>query len=404
MRDGVSRERHVTRPAIAIVGAGLSGLVCARILQVNGIPATVYESDASAAARQQGGSLDIHTNTGQVALKRAGLCDAFLARTHIGGEAIRVLDKTAKVLIDQAEPEGGNGRPEIDRKVLRQLLIDSLGPDTIMWGSKLVAARPAGSGHELEFADGATVRADLVIGADGAWSKVRSLLTTVKPVYVGITVVEFRLSDAATKHPAALAITGPGSLFALSDNKYIGGHGGDEIALGAGLRVAENWVTTSGIDWNDPRAARAALLREFPDWAPALTNLIRGSDDTIWPRPIYALPTGHRWDRVPGVTLIGDAAHLLSPFAGEGANLALIDGADLARAIIDNDDLEAALRAYEKKMFPRGAKSAAASQKSLETMFVEGPPRKLVAFFRSMMVLSWFISPLARLFGGRAAS
>ena len=387
--------------SIAVVGAGLSGLVCARILQINGIPVVIYEADQSPEGRQQGGSLDIHSDTGQVALKEAGLYEEFREHTHVGGEAIRVLDKRGRVFIDQDEPAGGNGRPEIDRKVLRKLLVDSLEPGTIVWGRKVVAARPGATGHVLEFADGTTARADLVVGADGAWSKVRGLLTGVRPAYTGITMVEIRLSDAGVKHPEALAVTGRGSLFALSDNKYIGGHGGDQIALGCGLRVPEDWVTASGIDWQDPAAARGALLGEFAGWDTSLTDLIRDCDDTIWPRPIYALPVGHTWQHVAGVTLIGDAAHLMSPFAGEGANLALIDGADLARAIIDNAEIDDAIVAYEKKMFPRGAKSAAASEKGLNTLFVDGPPRKLVAFFRAMILLSRVTRPFQRLFAGR---
>lgn len=388
--------------SVAIVGAGLSGLICARILQQHGTAVTVYEMDPSDVARQQGGSLDIHTDTGQIALKEAGLYDEFLKWTHPGGEAIRVLDKTARVYIDHDEPEGGNGRPEIDRKILRKMLVDALEPGTIRWGSKVAAVRSVGSGSELRFADGRTVHADLLVGADGAWSKVRGLLTTVKPEYTGITVVEIRLSDAATKHPEALAMTGEGSLFALSDNRYIGGHGGDQIALGCGLRVPQDWVTASGIDWDRPPAAREALLREFAGWAPALTDLIRECDDTIWPRPIYALPTGHTWDHRPGVTLLGDAAHLMSPFAGEGANLAMIDGADLAREILRHTDVNEAITAYEQKMFPRGAKAAAASARSLNTMFADGPPRKLVAFFRGMFLLSKVTRPFERMFRERA--
>lgn len=149
------------QPTIAIIGAGLSGLVCARVLQRHGLAVTVYELDPSEAARQQGGSLDIHRDTGQIALREAGLYDEFLARTHPQGESNRVLDRTAHVFIDEPEPAGGNGRPEIDRKVLRQLFIDSLEPGTIHWGRKLVAMRPADVGHELEFADGERIRADL---------------------------------------------------------------------------------------------------------------------------------------------------------------------------------------------------------------------------------------------------
>src|SRR3954464_3283507 len=198
----------MVKPAIAVVGAGLSGLTCARILQQNGMTVTVYEADASPDARQQGGSLDIHADTGQVALRRAGLYEAFRVRTHLGGEAVRVLDKNARVHVDDEGPPGGRGRPEIDRKVLRQLLVDSLEPGTIVWGNRVLGARPSGSGHELEFADGSTVRADLVVGADGAWSKIRPLLTPAKPRYTGITLVEIRLSHAGADHPDALAVTG----------------------------------------------------------------------------------------------------------------------------------------------------------------------------------------------------
>ena len=390
-------------PTIAIIGAGLSGLVCARILQIHGVAVTVYEMDPSAKSRQQGGSLDIHHDTGQIAVKEAGLYDEFLRNTHPGGEAMRVLDKNAHVFIDEKEPEGGNGRPEIDRTTLRQLFIDALEPGTIEWGSKLVAVRPAETGHELEFASGRTVRADLVVGADGAWSKVRAALTAVRPEYTGITMVELRLPDATINHPDALAIVGQGSLFAVSDNKYIGGHGGDQIALGLGLRVADDWIIASGIDWNDPVATREALLREFADWATPLTDMIRECNDAIWPRPIYALPTGHTWKRMPGITLVGDAAHLMSPFAVEGANLAMIDGADLARALLADGSLvaaslgngritagnfDAALESYEKKMFPRGAKSAKQSANGLAMIFNAEAPKKLVSFFRRMGILS----------------
>ncbi|MER5434311.1 NAD(P)/FAD-dependent oxidoreductase [Streptomyces sp. NPDC002588] len=387
--------------SVAVVGAGLSGLICARILQRDGVAVTVFEAETGPDARPQGGSLDIHEDTGQIALREAGLFEQFRARTHTGGEDTRLLDKSGRVHIDRREPPGGRGRPEIGRADLRQLLIDSLEPGTIEWGRKVVTAQQAGQEWILDFADGARERAGLLIGADGAWSKIRPLVTSAKPAYTGITLVEIRLSDAASRHPQALAVTGRGNFFALSDHKYIGGHGGDAIALGCGMRVSEDWVATSGIDWDDPASARAGLLRQYPDWATELTDLVRACDDMFWPRPVYALPTGLAWQRVPGVTLVGDAAHLMSPFAGEGANLALIDGADLAREIVSGGDTEAALARYEKTMFARGAKSAAASQRGLDMMFVKGLPRKLILFFKAMGAVAKVTRPFERIPAGR---
>ena len=124
------------------------------------------------------------------------------------------------------------------------------------------------------------------------------------------------------------------------------------------LSKPQDWL--AGIDFTDPAAATARVTQEFDGWAPELTALITDSDTPAVPRTIYALPIGLRWDRVPGVTLLGDAAHLMSPFAGEGANLAVYDGAELGNALAAHpDDVETALAAYEQALFPRGAESAA---------------------------------------------
>ncbi|GIJ50679.1 FAD-dependent oxidoreductase [Virgisporangium aliadipatigenens] len=363
---------------IVIAGGGLGGLVLARILQHHGIAATVYEADSSADARTQGGSLDMHVESGQRALREAGLHEEFLRHVHPQGEHTRVLDKRNAVRHEQPAPAGDGGRPEIDRTDLRALLLASLAPERIVWGRKVAAARPG----EVTFADGGAVRADLIVGADGTWSRVRPLLSDAQPAYVGISHVELTITDVAGRYPDSAAVVGPGVLFALSDGKAILGHGGPDARLAVSLRVPEAW--SAGVDWADATRARAALLEELADWDPALTDLVRRCDDDLVARRVYALPTGHRWARVPGVTLLGDAAHVMSPYAGEGANLAMLDATELAAAIVRHgDDVEAALDEYETAMFPRAENAARMSEAGLEMCFSPFAPKELVEFFGS---------------------
>jgi 2-polyprenyl-6-methoxyphenol hydroxylase-like FAD-dependent oxidoreductase len=381
----------MTRPTIAIVGAGLGGLVLARILQRHGIPATIYERDASAQARSQGGSLDIHAESGQRALREAGLYKEFRRLTHPEGEATRILDKAGAVFLDEA---GEGGRPEIERTDLRDLLIASLDPGRIAWGHKVIAvAALAGGRHALTFADGGTTSVDLLVGADGAWSRVRPLLSSARPTYSGIAFLDTSIADVA-RHPGAGALVGPGIMFALSDSKGMIAHGGEHIRNYVGLRVPEDWTSSCGVDWSDAPAARAALLAAFADWSTELTDLIRDCDDTIVPRRVYALPVGHAWSRVPSVTLLGDAAHLMSPFAGEGANLAMQDGTELALALVAHgDDIEAALAQYEAALFPRSAAAAAESARGLKLCFNDEAPRGLVALMASYEAMGHRTAP-----------
>ena len=366
---------------VTIIGAGLGGLTLARVLHVHGIAAAVYETEASADARAQGGMLDIHEENGQRALKAAGLFDQFLAIIHAGGQASRVLDKDGTVLLDEPD-DGMGGRPEVPRGELRRILLGSLPAGTVRWGHKVTTAAPLGGGrHEVTFTNGSTVTTDLLVGADGAWSRIRPLLSEAKPAYAGLSYIETYLFDSDTRHAASAEAVGGGSLFALAPAKGIMAHREPEGVLHTyvALNKPKDWI--DGIDFSDPAIASAQVAEEFDGWASALTALITDGETDPVPRPIHSLPVEHRWARVPGVTLLGDAAHLMIP-SGEGANLAMFDGAELGKALAANPgDVEAALVAYENDLFPRSASAALEADALHKLIFADDSPQSLLDFF-----------------------
>jgi 2-polyprenyl-6-methoxyphenol hydroxylase-like FAD-dependent oxidoreductase len=208
-----------THHPIAVIGAGLGGLTAARVLNVNGIEATLFELEASAATRVQGGMLDIHQENGQKALHAAGLYDDFRKLVHTGGEAMRLVGPDGTVHVSE-EDDGDGDRPEVDRGDLRELLLNSLPDGAIRWGKKVTGARSLDDGrHEVTFADGSTITTDLLIGADGAWSRIRPLLSDARPAYTGISFVEADLQDADTRHPRSTAVIGNGFFICLGDER-----------------------------------------------------------------------------------------------------------------------------------------------------------------------------------------
>jgi 2-polyprenyl-6-methoxyphenol hydroxylase-like FAD-dependent oxidoreductase len=306
--------------------------------------------------------LDIHDYNGQIALDKAGLLPGFRALILEGRQQMRILERDGTVLLDMPD-DGTRGRPEVMRGELRQLLLDSLPEGTVQWGRKVADVRAVADGHEVVFADGSSVTAKLLVGADGAWSKVRPLLSDELPEYMGLAFVETYLHDVDTAHPAAAKAAGYGSMGAPAPGRRIMTHRerGDIVHTYVLLTRPEEWF--DAIDFSDRDAALARIAAEFDGYAPELLELITGSDTDPILRKHHLLPGEHRWDRTPGVTLVGDAAHLRGP-NGEGANLAMLDGAELAEALLAHpDDVETALVQYEEKMFARAAEIAAIGDK-----------------------------------------
>jgi len=254
---------HKTAPRIAIVGIGPAGLTLARLLQMQGHSPVIFERETSPLERPQGGSLDLHPGSGLRAVHLAGLDTQFRVIARDADQGLRILDKMGTVLLEEGEDDG---RPEVDRIELRAMLLDSLAPGSIQWGSSLSSVHPTGDGtHRLLFENGQTETFDLVVGADGAWSRVRPLLSAASPMYTGETFIELGIDDVDQQHPTVARLIGRGTLLAVVGEKGLitqrNAHG--HIRVYVVLRVNAEDMTALGIDIAHPELVRAQLLKLF---------------------------------------------------------------------------------------------------------------------------------------------
>lgn len=371
---------------VAIIGAGPVGLTLARLLlNKPNIEFVVFESERSRDARGQGGTLDLHPTTGIAALREAGLYDEFLRRARFDGEALTICDKslTKYVELSGSDESSSHGRPEIDRRSLREMLLTSIPPNKIRWGSHL---RTIDEDHNLIFDYGIETGFDLVVGAEGAWSKTRKLLSDQMPNYSGITGITFDIPDVRERAPECYKLTNRGSVFSYSGGRSIMSQyqGDGSLKISFYATRPEDWAENPTFDIHNLEATKKAILEECHDWAPELLEYVRhGQNAEV--RPLYMLPIGWSWKNRPGVTLIGDAAHVMTPFAGQGVNLGMEDALMLSRAIINganssnpNAVLQNEVKLFEKDLFVRAQETATLTNDMTTMFFFSGSLRSVI--------------------------
>lgn len=209
---------------IAIVGGGMAGLTLARLLQLKKVNVNVYERDVNRNVRVQGSTLDLHEGTGLEAMKRAGLLDDFYQHHRPEASKMVLADSHLNIKFDEhtfAEITAET-RPEIDRAPLRDILLDSLKPGTVVWDSHFISMEKENSGWKIHFKNGTSADADLVVAADGANSKVRPYLSDIQPIYSGITLIQIDVDNAAKNLPQLLAATKGGKIMCFDHEQMLG--------------------------------------------------------------------------------------------------------------------------------------------------------------------------------------
>jgi 2-polyprenyl-6-methoxyphenol hydroxylase-like FAD-dependent oxidoreductase len=365
-----------TQARISVIGAGPGGLTCARILQQHGLAVTVYDRTPGPDARDQGGSLDLRADDGQAALREAGLLDEFFELARPEGQEMRQMSLAGELLFHMVPEPDELYKPEIDRGQLRDLLLDSLRPGTVRWGHSLdMVSGPAEGPRRLYFADGTTIETDLVIGADGAFSRVRPAVSVAVPEYSGVSFLEAWFSDVENRHPDIAELVGQGGAAAADGARglFAQRNSGNHIRVYIIQKLPVGWIGKSGLTTDDTDGIRAMLLDEYAQWSPRLRRLFTENDGPYVDRPIYALPVPHTWDHNPTVTLLGDAAHLMPPL-GVGVNLAMLDASELALALVNAPTVDDAIHAYEKTMLPRSVEMAKSLEHGAEFLLSDEVP------------------------------
>ena len=376
---------------VAIIGGGPGGLTLARLLQKKGADVKVYERDLNRDVRAQGATLDLHHESALKALEEAGLMDAFKANYRPNADRLRIVDENASIFFDEhnGEAKGDFGdewfRPEIDRGPLRNLLLDSLEENTVVWDSHILSVENIDNHWNIIFQNGNSAIADIIIGADGANSKIRPFVTPIKPFYSGVTVLMGNIYDSEKNTPRIHALLQGGKIMGFGDSKTLSlsAKGDGSLDFYAGWNIDADWIKNSGVDFKNEQQVLEWFKKEYSKWDSIWLELFEAEKNYLLPNPLHCMPLDQYWEAQSNITLIGDAAHLMPPYAGEGVNMAMLDALQLSESLTSENhtDLKSAIGHYEKQMFARFAEVGKETMDNTDWMHSQDGLKKILDMF-----------------------
>jgi 2-polyprenyl-6-methoxyphenol hydroxylase-like FAD-dependent oxidoreductase len=376
---------------IAIIGGGPGGLTLARLLQLKEASVKVYERDFNKDARVQGSPLDLHDESGLAAVRKANLLEEFKKNFRPGADKKVIVNERAEIFFSnhESKPDEDFGskdfRPEIDRGPLRNILLESLQPETVVWDSHFISMEAQNEGWLLHFKNGSSAYADLVIAADGANSRIRPYITSIKAFYSGVTMIEGNVYNAEKATPSIYNLINGGALLAFGNTKNLlmGLKGNGDLTFYTSFKADENWAVNNGLDYADKKQMLAWFKKEYSGWSSIWYELFENAATPFIPRPIYCMPLNQTWKALSNITMLGDAAHVMPPSAGEGANMAMLDALELSDCLCNGNfsDIQTAIASYENQMRKRAAAAAQISLENGDWMHSAGALEKTLAIF-----------------------
>jgi len=196
-------------------------------------------------------------------------------------------------------------------------------------------------------------------------------------------MVEINVNDAAMATPHIFELLNGGKIMAFGNGKNIlgGQKGNGGLGFYATFKPDEAWATQSGLDYSDRAQLLAWFKTEYSGWSSIWYELFENVATPVIPRTIYCMPLDQTWEALPNLTMIGDAAHVMPPFAGEGANMSMFDALELSECLTSDqyNTIEEAISAYEINMRKRASKAAKQSLENGERMHSEGALEKMLA-------------------------